>query len=82
MGKVNKKAFGLNHSHGTKGPFQKIMEMVKGWEKLFAWTKKFLEHVKNDMKSMSSESMVKYTKKVVEKNQVKEEVVFHENIRK
>jgi hypothetical protein len=34
------------------------------------------------MKSMSSESMVKYTKKVVEKNQVKEEVVFHENIRK
>ncbi len=58
------------------------MEMVKGWEKLFAWTKKFLEHVKNDMKSMSSESMVKYTKKVVEKNQVKKEVIFHENIRK
>jgi hypothetical protein len=34
------------------------------------------------MKSMSSESMVKYTKKVVEKNQVKKEVIFHENIRK
>jgi hypothetical protein len=45
-GKGTKKFTGLTIPMGWRDHSKKIVEMVKGRKKLFAWTNKFLEHVK------------------------------------
>jgi hypothetical protein len=45
-GKETKKPMGLTIPMGWRDHSKKIVEMIKGRKKLFAWTKKFLEHVK------------------------------------